>query len=183
MVQASRVTFKPGTLATLRRIIRDQETAETFIAEARGAIEAYKSMRSAKSARANRPELKRLHAAAKSYSKAMLRVLDPNHCVPISSTAGAFPRADIRESQRLAGRIARWASLTLEETRPRRRGRSLDGAGIILIRRLADAFKKAGQRASSGDRSRFVQTVEALNGDQKLGFRDTRQKIHSAQVN
>lgn len=62
---------------------------------------------------------------------------------------------------------------------PLPRGRPPDGDGIVFIGQLAAAFRAAGGRVSSGDRSRFVRAVEAVSND-KLCISDIRQKVRAA---
>lgn len=174
-----RARFKPETLAKLRRFIRDPKAADTFINEAWAAVETYRSMRPFKNVGASRRELERLRKAAKSYADMMLRAASLRAAWP-TVTGGAFPRERIANSQRDACLIARWAEGALAETKPGRRGRPLDGAGIILLQRLAVAFKTAGERVSAADRSKFVRVVEALSRDQHFGLSDVRQKVMDA---
>lgn len=175
----TRVKLEAQTQERLRKIIRNRGAADKFIRAAQTAIENFRAMRSLNQVTVSSPrQLASLRTAAKRYSD-VVQQLTPQDVRDLMRAIPWLQEASLHDSQAIAAAVANGAADQLGLPRAPK-GRRPHGHGIILIKTLAQAFEKAGQRVSSGDRSKFVRVIEVLCDNEPLGFKDVRQQVRTA---
>lgn len=176
--------FGAKTRSYLAKIIADQVALAEFERAALSAFADYRDMKAAMptvDAEADRRELERMRHRSH-RNKIITKRGTPQSVMSLLRQGILLAGGDwvAPLEQMPAGEVESGAAAILNATRPLRNGRPLDGAGIILISALADAFERAGQTASSGFESRFVQAVREMMEDQRIYCADPRGKIRTA---